>query len=131
MQCEHCSPQGKTCGKTIEPTLPDEARTYKYRGAAQKPTVQEECGQAPWCAPGKAGIRSPCGIVGGSDQLDPNSNSGWVIDGTRLGQDGRTLKELPGPAPEWKAGGAVNVSWAINGATPLLHVCRCAVSLTP
>jgi hypothetical protein len=112
--CEHCSPNGKTCGKTAEPTLPQKARTYLYRGAAQQPTVQEDCGQAPWCAPGKAGIRSPCGVVGGSDQLDPNSNSGWVIKGTQLGQDGRMLKELPQEKPVWKAGSAVNVSWALN-----------------
>ena len=118
--CSNCSEFGKTCGQNGTATLPDYARTYKYRAAdaGDKHSIQEECGQAPWCAPGRAPIRSPCGVVGGSDQLDPSSggppNSGWVPDGMKLNQDGRTLKELSGPKTVWKAGSTVNMSWSVN-----------------
>lgn len=113
--CETPSPQGKTCGKTINASLPDYARTFWYRGAPQSEDKTQDCGNHPWCNPGRSGIRSPCGVAAGSDQFNPGGNSGYVPDGVAINTDGRKLPELKNqPKTVWRAGSTVNMSWSLN-----------------
>ena len=52
----------------------------------------------PWCAPGTAPVKSPCGIFSGGYQTN-----------------GRDMRDLPAaPAAEWVAGSSAAVAWAIT-----------------
>jgi len=58
-----------------------------------------------------------CGVAGGSDELNPQGNSGWFPEGAELNQDGRSLPELNSASWQkivWAPGSVVNVSWSIN-----------------
>ncbi len=67
--------------------------------------------RVPWCAPGSAPVRSPCGVFAG----------GWNMRG-------RDMLDLPGqPREVWPAGSTQEVGWAItanHGGGYAFRLCR-------
>eukprot|EP00467_Chlorarachnion_reptans_P008387 CAMPEP_0114538244 /NCGR_PEP_ID=MMETSP0109-20121206/30029_1 /TAXON_ID=29199 /ORGANISM="Chlorarachnion reptans, Strain CCCM449" /LENGTH=467 /DNA_ID=CAMNT_0001722229 /DNA_START=49 /DNA_END=1450 /DNA_ORIENTATION=- len=72
-------------------------RTMGVSCTSESP-IDWPCAQrVPWCAPGTAPVKSPCGIFSG----------GW-------GSNGRDMLDLEGVSQEtWKAGSIQEVSWSI------------------
>lgn len=73
----------------------------------------------PWCAPGYAQVKSPCGIFSG----------GW-------GSNGRDMRDLPSsitPAAVWQAGAEVEVAWTVvanHGGGYIYRLCPSDSSLS-
>ena len=89
----NCEPNFRTMGVSC-------AAAPKPGGPVDYPCLP--AGQAvPWCAPGSAPVRSPCGVFAGGGPLLPH---------------GRDMLDLPPTArPErWMAGEPADVAWSIT-----------------
>mmetsp|Transcript_46081 Transcript_46081/g.76151 ORF Transcript_46081/g.76151 Transcript_46081/m.76151 type:complete len:404 (+) Transcript_46081:46-1257(+) len=103
----------RLCNATLEPTLPDRARTMNL-GVHSGP--HDTYRYHPWRAPGSAPIVDPCGQAGGTE----NNNRGpgdAVFTNTTIAKFGELGSKVLPYAPSgtmWLAGTTVEVGWGIR-----------------
>lgn len=94
----------KCCPTQMEPTLPENLRTYQNFAGRLDIGMKYN----PWRAPGFSPVMDPCGVVSGGQNHAPYYHPS-IKDSTK----GSQLPELPGPKPIWPQGSEQDVAWNI------------------
>lgn len=100
----------------IEPTLPQEFRTYN---ALNKSAAGDFSRYHPWRAPGRAPTTNVCGIAGGHKNATPAEQHHTDFQGLPYGADhfmmgGTDLPKRTWENNEWVAGDTAEVGWMLS-----------------
>jgi hypothetical protein len=98
------------CATPLEPTLPDEFRTWNIGNPS---SYGDWTRYHPWRSPGRAPLSDPCGIAGGY-AVETGGGGETPVGAPRQGFPGSQLPKLENVTVQWAAGGVAEVGWMLG-----------------